>query len=101
MTTITPTKEQQKLLAQRILAERTVKQRESLYEFLLYYWEQEKKTKLDENRHIKLICDKLWSKWLPKLGKEVLEQNPVVKDFIYHWWEIDDFTKLSADDNVF
>ena len=59
MTTITPTKEQQKLLAQRILAERTVKQRESLYEFLLYYWEQEKKTKLDENRHIKLICDKL------------------------------------------
>jgi len=31
------------------------------------------------------------------LWKEALEQNPVVKDFIYHWWEIDDYTKLNAD----
>ena len=34
-------------------------QRDSLYEFLLYYWETEKKIKLDENWHIKLICQKL------------------------------------------
>ena len=34
-------------------------QRNSLYEFLLYYWETEKKQPLDWNWHIKLICDKL------------------------------------------
>lgn len=56
---MTPTAEQKKKLAIRILQERTIKQRDSLYEFLLYYWEQEKKVKLDENWHIKLICDKL------------------------------------------
>ena len=36
-------------------------------------------------------------KWFKWLWKETMEQNPVVKDFIYHWWEIDDYTKLNAD----
>ena len=58
-------------------------------------WALEEILKMTRAR--KTSLPKLWSKWLPKLGKEVLEQNPVVKDFIYHWWEIDDFTKLSAD----
>lgn len=34
-------------------------QRDSLYEFLLYYWEKEKKQPLDKNWHIELICQKL------------------------------------------
>lgn len=46
-------------LATRELERRTSKYRESFYNFLLYYWEKEKKVKLDENRHIKLICDRL------------------------------------------
>ena len=48
-----------KELAIRIVEEKAVKQRESLYEFLKYYWEKEKKNPLDEWRHIKLICEKL------------------------------------------
>ena len=46
-------------LACRLLEEKFTNQRNSLYEFLLYYREIEKKIKLDENRHIKLICDRL------------------------------------------
>jgi len=46
-------------LACRLLEEKFATQRNSLYEFLLYYREVEKKIKLDENRHIKLICDRL------------------------------------------
>ncbi len=39
-----------------------------------------------------------WDSWVkPKLGKEVMEQNPIIKDFIYHGWEVDDYTKLNAD----
>lgn len=48
-----------KELAYRRLEEMFAMQRDSLYEFLLYYWETEKKIKLDENWHIKLICQKL------------------------------------------
>lgn len=48
-----------KELAYRRLEEMFAKQRDSLYEFLLYYWETEKKITLDQNWHIKLICQKL------------------------------------------
>lgn len=48
-----------KELACRLLEEKLKLQRESLYEFLIYYWKTEKKISIDENWHIKLICDKL------------------------------------------
>lgn len=48
-----------KEIIRRILEEQLAPQRDSLYEFLKYYRKNEKKNELDENRHIKLICDKL------------------------------------------
>jgi hypothetical protein len=48
-----------KELAIRQVEEYTKPQRESLYEFLKYYWEKEKRSSLDESWHIKLICSKL------------------------------------------
>lgn len=48
-----------KELARRRLEELHETQRKSLFEFLKYYWLKENKTPLDENRHIKLICEKL------------------------------------------
>jgi predicted phage terminase large subunit-like protein len=48
-----------KELAIRKLEEQTKPQRDSLYSFLQYYREKEKKTTLDENRHIKEMCDRL------------------------------------------
>jgi len=46
-------------LAIRQIEKQTVPQRDSLYEFMKYYWAKEKKQPLDENWHIKLICEKL------------------------------------------
>lgn len=43
----------------RELEERHELQRNSLYEFFKFYWREEKGEELDENRHIKEICDKL------------------------------------------
>jgi hypothetical protein len=43
----------------RELEERHEKQRMSLYEFIKYYRLKEKKTILDENWHIKAICEQL------------------------------------------
>lgn len=43
----------------RTLEEKTEAQRLSLYEFIKYYRKKEKKIELDENRHIKAICDAL------------------------------------------
>jgi hypothetical protein len=46
-------------LAKRQLEKKTELQRSSLYEFIKYYWQYEKKIQLDDNWHIKAICDKL------------------------------------------
>jgi len=48
-----------KELAKRRLESLATTQRESLYEFVKFYWENEKKTPLEENWHIKLICETL------------------------------------------
>ena len=48
-----------KELAIRKLEEQNKPQRDSLYEFLKYYWEKENRSSLDESWHIKLICSKL------------------------------------------
>ena len=49
----------QQELARRMLEERHMAQRSSLYEFVQYYWRNEKKEELDLNRHVELICQKL------------------------------------------
>ncbi len=49
----------QRELIIRTIEERTEAQRLSLYEFIKYYWKYEKKITLDENWHIKAICDAL------------------------------------------
>lgn len=46
-------------LAMRKLEEKHEKQRNSLYEFLKFYRKEEKNEELDENWHIKELCDKL------------------------------------------
>jgi hypothetical protein len=43
----------------RELEKRHEEQRGSLYEFIKKYRKQEKKTELDDNWHIKAICEKL------------------------------------------
>lgn len=43
----------------RIIEGKTELQRQSLYEFIKYYWLREKKITLDENWHIKEICNAL------------------------------------------
>lgn len=48
-----------KELAIRHMEKQTIPQRDSLYEFLKYFWLHEKRAALDENWHIKLICEKL------------------------------------------
>ena len=48
-----------KELAIRQMESKTEKQRESLLEFMKYYREREKKTTLDINWHMELICKKL------------------------------------------
>ena len=46
-------------LAIRMMEEKHKEQRASLYEYLKHYHLVEKKKPLDDNRHIKLICDAL------------------------------------------
>lgn len=65
-----------KELAMRRLEEIFAKQRDSLYEFLKYYWLTEKKLVLDENRHIKLICDKLEDVFYGKIKRLMINVPP-------------------------
>jgi hypothetical protein len=65
-----------KELARRLVEEKTVKQRESLYEFLKYYWDKEKKTPLDESRHIKLICQKLEQVYSGEIKRLIINIPP-------------------------
>lgn len=57
------TAEQKEILYKEKLKREQIKrhkpQRESLYEFMKYYWLKERKEPLVENRHIKEICNKL------------------------------------------
>jgi hypothetical protein len=46
-------------LAMQLLEQKHAVQRESFYEFVKFYWETEKKTILDDNRHIREICAQL------------------------------------------
>lgn len=52
-------KQAQKEAAIRIIEQQTQPQRDSLFAFLQYFREKEKKAPLDDNRHIREICDKL------------------------------------------
>ncbi len=63
-------------LATRELEKRYEKQRNSLYEFLLFYWREEKKLELDENRHIKEICSKLEDVFYGKIKRLIINIPP-------------------------
>lgn len=65
-----------KELAIRLIEEKTVKQRESLYEYLKYYWDKEKKTPLDEWWHIKLICEKLEKVYSGEIKRLIINIPP-------------------------
>jgi len=65
-----------KELAYKRLEEIFESQRNSLYEFLLYYRETEKKQTLDWNWHIKLICDKLEDVFYGKCKRLMINVPP-------------------------
>ena len=65
-----------KELAMRKIEEMTKPQRESLYEFLKYYWEKEKKSPLDESWHIKLICEKLEKVYTGEIKRLIINVPP-------------------------
>lgn len=46
-------------IALKLLEKNAENERNSFYQFLLRYWKDERKMQLDENWHLKLICDKL------------------------------------------
>ena len=52
------------------------KERGSLYEFLKYYRLKEKKQRLDENRHIKLICEKLEKVYSGEIKRLIINIPP-------------------------
>lgn len=74
------TQEQQlaivKELAYRKLEEQHKEQRENLYSFLKYYRETEKKQKLDHNRHLELICDKLEKVFSGEIKRLIINVPP-------------------------
>lgn len=51
-------------------------QRDSLYEFLLYYRETERKVKIDRNRHLELICSKLEDVYNGKIKRLMINVPP-------------------------
>lgn len=57
MTTLAEMKQKEKVIREK--EKRHQLQRASLYEFIKKYWEVERKEPLDENWHIKAICDAL------------------------------------------
>lgn len=69
-------KEALKELARRELVKRHEPQRKSLYEYLLYYREKEKKRKLDPNRHLELICRKLEDVFYGRIKRLMINVPP-------------------------
>jgi len=65
-----------KELAIRRLEEDHKPQRESLYEYLKYYWLKEKKQVLDENWHIQLICEKLEKVYSGEIKRLIINIPP-------------------------
>lgn len=65
-----------KELAIRKLEDIHQAQRNSLYEYLLYHWEREKKIKLDKNWHIELICSKLEDVFYGKIKRLMITVPP-------------------------
>jgi hypothetical protein len=70
-------KEQAKLeLAIRELEKRHTTQRESLYSFILHFWEHEKKITLDDNWHLRAICDKLEAVYRGEIKRLMINMPP-------------------------
>lgn len=65
-----------KELAIRELEKRNKKYSESFYDFLIYYRLKEKKIHLDENRHIKEICDRLEDVFYGRIKRLIINIPP-------------------------
>lgn len=65
-----------KELATRELEKRYSVQRESLYEFLLFYRKEEKRIELDQNRHIQEICKRLENVYYGKTKRLMINVPP-------------------------
>ena len=65
-----------KELATRELEKRYSVQRESLYEFLLFYRKEEKRIELDQNRHIQEICQRLENVYYGKTKRLMINVPP-------------------------
>lgn len=63
-------------LVKRKLEKEHIKERESLYEFLRYYWRNEKKSELDENWHIRLICETLEKVYSGEIKRLIINIPP-------------------------
>ena len=63
-------------IAIKKLEERAKEYQDSLYKFLLYYREKEKKIKLDENWHIELICKELEDVYYGKTKRLIINVPP-------------------------
>ena len=66
----------QKEFAMRQLEQRHAKERDSLYEFIFYTYLHEKKLTIDENRHIKLICEKLEDVFYGRIKRLMINVPP-------------------------
>ena len=63
-------------IAIKKLEEKAKEYQDSLYKFLLYYREKEKKIKLDENWHIELICKELEDVYYGKTKRLIINVPP-------------------------
>jgi hypothetical protein len=52
------------------------KERESLYAFINHYWAKEKRSGMDDNRHIRLICDKLEKVYTGEIKRLIINIPP-------------------------
>lgn len=52
------------------------KERESLFAFINHYWTKEKRSGMDDNRHIRLICDKLEKVYTGEIKRLIINIPP-------------------------
>ena len=74
MTTLAEMKHKEKVIREK--ERRHQLQRTSLYEFIKKYWEIEKKQPLDENWHIKAICDALEKVYTGETKRLIINMPP-------------------------
>jgi hypothetical protein len=63
-------------IAIRCIESKTQAQRDSLYEYMKYYRKNERKTELDENWHIKAMCEKLEKVYTGEIKRLIINIPP-------------------------